>query len=465
MQSLLGEIAAAASSWVELRYHARRSKRLVVRNGKVEESSSIDLIGVGVRSFVGGAFGFASTTDLSRAGIERAVGIAQNTAAATARAKRNRSTGLAVVDLARGTFPLQTDDPLENHSLEEKLELVLKIDAQIRSSNDCVVSSEATYAEMLDEKVIVTSDGASAHIFDAKPALRVLAIAERDGDQTRALETLGVTGGWSELFAPRAPEEMAERVIRLAVDQLSAKRPTGGVAQVILDPELVGVLSHEAIGHTVEADFVLGGAITAGKLGVQIASELVTMCDSGASEHVPHAVGETLVDDEGVPAARTVIIEDGVLRSYLHNRETAAHFAVPPTGNARAYTYSDEPLVRMTNTYIEPGETKLEDLFASMGDGYYLRGFGASGQADSNAEFMFGVREAWRVHDGRITERVRGVTISGNAFETLLSVDAVSDDFRWEQGAGYCGKGQPAKVDGGGPHVRCTLMIGGEQSD
>ena len=329
---------------------------------------------------------------------------------------------------------------------------------------DCVVSSEATYAEMLDEKIIVTSDGASAHVFDAKPALRMLAIAERNGDQTLALETLGVTGGWSELFTPKTPEEMADHAVQLAVEQLSAERPTGGVAQVILDPELVGVLSHEAIGHTVEADFVLGGAITAGKLGVRIASELVTMCDSGASEHAPHAVGETAVDDEGVPATRTVIIEEGVLRSYLHNRETAAHFSVPPTGNARAFTYSDEPLVRMTNTYIEPGEMKLEDLFATMGDGYYLRGFGPSGQADSNAEFMFGVREAWRVSDGRMTKRVRGVTISGNAFDTLRSVDAVADDFRWEQGAGYCGKSQPAKVDGGGPHVRCTLTIGGEQS-
>ncbi|MFC2077234.1 TldD/PmbA family protein [Candidatus Bipolaricaulota bacterium] len=464
MRRLLEGIATGASGWIELRYHARRSKRLVVRNGQVEESSSVELVGVGVRAFVDGAFGFASTTDLTETGIRRAVGIAQDTATIAAGAKRNRIEGIAKTGLASGEFPLRTDDPLDRHSLEEKLELVTRIDALVRSSSPLVVSSEVSYGEMLDEKVIVTSDGASAHVFDAKPALRVLAIAGKDGDQTRALETVGVTGGWSDLFAPRSPEETAECAVRLAVDQLAARPPTGGTAQVVLDPELVGLLSHEAIGHTVEADFVLGGAITAGKIGEIVASELVTMCDSGASEHVLHAVGELPVDDEGVPTERTVIIDNGTLKSYLHNRETAAHFGVAPTGNARAYTYADEPIIRMRNTYIEPGETPVEELIGGVKDGYYLRGLGQSGQADSNAEFMFGVREAWILRDGKRTDLVRGVTISGNAFEVLGSIDAVGDDFAWEQGSGFCGKGQPAKTDGGGPHVRCTLTIGGEQN-
>jgi len=300
-------------------------------------------------------------------------------------------------------------------------------------------------------------------VHDAKPAFRVLAIAERAGDQTMALETVGVTGGFADLFVRSRPEELVDRAARLAVDQLSAPKPSGGSARVVLDPELVGLLSHEAIGHTVEADFVLGGAITADKIGQPVASEIVTMCDSGISEHRPHAVGVVPVDDEGVPAQRTVLIECGVLRSYLHNRETAAHFDVAPTGNARAYTYSDEPIIRMTNTYVEPGATPIDEVIGGVEDGYYLRGLGQSGQADSNAEFMFGVREAHRIRAGKVAELVRGVTISGNAFDVLRSIDAVGDDFRWEQGAGFCGKGQPAKTDGGGPHIRCTVTIGGQQ--
>jgi len=463
MRSLLEQVAAASAGWVELRYHARRSKRLVVRNGQIEETSSVELVGVGVRAFVDGAFGFASTTDLSDAGLRRAVATAQGAARTAASAKRHPIAGLASADLATGVFPLETDDPLDAHTLEEKLALVLETDELVRARHTEIVSSEVSYAETIDEKVIVTSDGAAAHVHDAKPAFRVLAIAERAGDQTMALETVGVTGGFADLFAARRPEELVDRAAQLAVDQLSAPKPDGGTAQVVLDPELVGLLSHEAIGHTVEADFVLGGAVTAGMIGEPVASELVTMCDSGSSEHRPHAVGVVPVDDEGVPAQRTVLIERGVLRSYLHNRETAAHFDVAPTGNARAYTYSDEPIIRMTNSYVEPGETPVDEAIGDVKNGYYLRGLGQSGQADSNAEFMFGVREAHRIRDGKLAELVRGVTISGNAFDVLRSIDAVGDDFRWEQGAGFCGKGQPAKTDGGGPHVRCRVTIGGQQ--
>ena len=177
MQKLLEGIASAAGGWIELRYQARRSKRLVVRNGQVEESSSVDLIGVGVRAFVDGAFGFASTTDLTRSGIERAVEIARSTASAASEAKKHHVPPFAKTELARGVFPLATADPVADHSLEEKLGLVSRIDALVRSSSDSIVSSEVSYEETLDEKSIVTTDGASAHVFDAKPTFRVLAIA------------------------------------------------------------------------------------------------------------------------------------------------------------------------------------------------------------------------------------------------------------------------------------------------
>lgn len=465
MRSLLEGIAAAAGDWVELRFHSRRSKRLVVRNGRVEETSSAETTGVGIRAFVDGAFGFASTTDLTREGIERSARIAQSTAAATAALKRTGIGRLADVDLARRELPAPTTDPLDAHSLEEKLALASLLDELLRSSNSLVVSSEVSYAEMVDEKIIVTSDGASAVVKDSKPALRMLAIAGRNGRQARALETIGITGGWRDLLETKSPEESALAAVRLAVDLLDAPPANGGTFQVILDPVLVGVLAHEAIGHTVEADFVLGGAITAGKMGKRVASDLVTLCDNGTSVFVPHAVGELTIDDEGVPNRRTAIIENGVLRAYLHNRETAARFNVTPGGNARAYTYRDEPIIRMTNTYIEPGETPMEEMLSGLKDGYFLKGFGPSGQADSNAEFMFGVREAWRVRDGKKTKLVRGATISGNAFDTLMSVDAVGDAFDWEYGAGFCGKGQLAKVDGGGPYLRCSLTVGGEQED
>ena len=153
---------------------------------------------------------------------------------------------------------------------------------------------------------------------------------------------------------------------------------------------------------------------------------------------------------------------DGVLRSYLHNRETAAKFGVAPTGNARAYEYDNEPLGRRRNTYVEPGETPLEKMIGELDDGYLLVG-AKNGQADANAEFMFVVGEVYPVKNGKLGPLHRGTTITGNAFEVLSSVDAVGDAFAWELGSGFCGKGQPAKVDAGGPHLRCTVTMAGKE--
>jgi TldD protein len=463
MQELLTRIAAQSSGWIELRFQERKTKQVAVRNGTLEESSSKRIQGIGVRALVDGVFGFASTTDLTEQGILRAVAAAQGAARTSASAKKHRIKGLADASMGVGTFLVATNDPLDNHPLEEKLALVMRIDERIRNGSSLIVSSATSYAEIQDEKIIVTSDGANAHVFISIPEFRVMAVAQKDGDQCFGSEANGVCGGWSDLMGLMPPEELADYAVRIAVEQLGAPHPPGGLATVVLDPGLVGVLSHEAIGHTVEADIVLGGAITADKMNQQVASELVTMVDSGSSEHLPHATGTLPVDDEGVATRKTTLIESGFLRSYLHNRETAAHFGVEPTGNARAFEYSDAPIIRMRNTYIEPGETSVEEMIAGVDDGYYMCGLGFGGQADSNAEFMFGVREAREIKNGKIGKLVRGATISGNAFDVLHSVDAVGNDFKWDLGAGTCGKSQAAKVDAGGPHLRCKGTIGGRQ--
>ena len=331
------------------------------------------------------------------------------------------------------------------------------------ASSTQVQSGQCRYSEIFGEKVIATSDGADAEVRLVRPEFRVGAVAARGGELQRASESIGVTGDWECLFERAKPEQLAERASRTAVDLLSAGYPEGGTATVILAPALVGLLAHEAIGHTVEADFVQSGSVAQGKLGARVASDLVTLVDSGASELVDGAGGTLPVDDEGVPAGRTTVIESGFLRSYLHNRESAARFGVAPTGNARAWEFSDQPLIRMRNTYIEPGDATLEEMIAGVTDGYLLEG-PQGGQADATGEFMFGVQEARRIRNGRLGELVRGVTISGIAFEVLQTVDAVSREFRWDLGSGYCGKFQPAKVDAGGPYLRCRALLGGRQS-
>ncbi len=460
LQKVLQRTASAA--YAEARYHSRIRNEIAVGNGEVEEAKSTRVEGVGFRVLVDGAWGFSSTNDTSTQAMLDALKDALDMAKISATAKKEKVTGLAEAELAKGVFRPPINDPLENHSLEEKMKLVTETEKTTRQHFDIVKTAACSYREIIDHKLITTTDGAAAEVFDSKPEFRVTAIASRNGDRVSATETVGVTGGWRDLFDKRGSEEMSKRAAETAKKLLDAKHPKGERAKVILDPGMVGLISHEAVGHTVEADFVLSGSIVKGKVGETVASSLVTLVDSGRSDIVGAAAGTVLVDDEGVPAGRTVIIKDGVLESYIHSRETAAEFGVEPTGNARAFEYSDEPIIRMRNTYIEPGDYELDEMIGEVDHGYLLKG-PRSGQADANGEFMFGAQEAYLIEKGEVKDLLRGVTISGRAFDVLQTVDALGRDFAYDIGAGYCGKRQLAKVDGGGPYLRCVALIGGVQ--
>jgi len=219
------------------------------------------------------------------------------------------------------------------------------------------------------------------------------------------------------------------------------------------------MLAHEAVGHTVEADLVLGGSVAAHNLNKQVASDLVTLVDFAHTALGESAPLPVYVDDEGTPAEDVVIIKDGILTEYMNSRETANHFNMKPRGNARAYTFSDEPLIRMRNTAIMPGKDKLDDIIASVDDGYYFISTN-NGQADTTGEFMFGVCMGYEIKKGKLGRAILDTTISGMAFEMLKTVDMVSDTMVWSS-SGFCGKKQPMPVGMGGPALRCKVMIGG----
>jgi TldD protein len=461
MREFLKTIVADSKHWVELRVHERSGLQIMVRKGILESAGFNKRAGIGVRVLANGTWGFSSTARLDRGGIEEAVRDATVSAEMSSSGRKAKIEKLADCALAVGDFKSGDADEIGRHSTEEKTELVVDTERRTRGLSTKMRSAMSRYIEIIDEKWIVSSDGADAHIEDAKLEFAVSAVAAKDGDMTVGYQGVGVTGGWPELFETWTPDELSDHVAKVAIDLLSAPYAPGGRATVILNPELVGLLAHEAIGHTVEADFVLSGSATSGKIGECVASDLVTMVDSGPVViGPPWAGGIVLVDDEGVPCGRTVLIENGILKSYLHDRETAGHFGVAPTGNARAWLYSDEPIIRMRNTYLEPGGSPHDEIIGSVDDGFLLKGAGG-GQADANAEFMFGVQEAYEIKKGKVGRLLRGASISGDAFEVLKSVDMVGSGFEWAIGNGHCGKGQPAKVDGGGPYIRCEVVVGG----
>ena len=469
MKRDLGEIknelaaaAAKADGFVELRYHRKKSRSAGVENGRVEVANARHREGVSVRVIENGSFGFASCGSADPAILAAAIERARTSARVSAGRRRERLQPFPAADLVRGHFEGADVAACEAKPFEEKVELARGMEAQARGSAEAISSATCVYTEMFEEKAIVTTDGASASFSLVRPEFRIAAVAMRNGERQVGTRSVGATGGWDCLFRREGADKLAEQSAKTAIELLSARRAEGGRRTVILAPSIVGLLVHEAIGHTVEADFVSAGSVAAGKIGQRVASDLVTLCDSGQSELAEGAAGSIPVDDEGVRAGRTVIIKNGMLASYLHDRESAARFGVAPTGNARAFEYSDQTLIRMRNTYLEPGTSTLEEMIAGTDDGFLLEG-PRNGQADATGEFMFGVERAYRIKSGRLGELLRGVTISGIAFDVLRTVDAVSREFRWDLGAGYCGKGQLAKVDAGGPYVRCQALVGGDQ--
>lgn len=462
MRDLLKDALAGVDGFAELRWHAKTFRDVQVNNGRLDASTVRRRDGIAVRVLHQGTWGFASTSDLSLAAIRQALDEARAGARATAGLRTERVPDLPAASFGRGDFDQPGVDEVLARSMDERVAMVVDLEGFARAQSHQLSSTRAMYREIIEEKAIVTTDGADCAFRLARPELYVFATAQRDGQLQTVHKSMGATGGWSCVL-DRDPQAMAQSAVKTAIDLLSAPAPEGGKAVVVMAPSIVGLLVHEAIGHTVEADFVQAGSAARGRLGEQVASEKVTLCDSGVSEHAPWAGGTIPVDDEGVLAGRTEIIRQGRLVGYLHNRESAARMGMTPTGNARAWEYSDEPLIRMRNTYIEPGEESVEELIAGVKEGFLVDG-PRNGQADATAEFMFGVSSARRIRDGKLGELVRGVTMTGNAFEVLRTVDGVSREFHWDLGSGHCGKGQPMKVDAGGPYVRCRVMLAGEQS-
>jgi TldD protein len=453
MDSLEKVVEESHAEYTEARYHKREKTHIIIRKSELEDIKNETHSGVGIRVLHGGTWGFSSVNSVKYPALKETLSTAIRMAETASDAKKKK-VHLQEVSPVQGRFVAPVKDPLEDHSLEEKIDLCVHVDKSVLS-NDKIRSSLIYYEELLDSKCIITSDGSQVSIQDSKPQIFIGAVAGAGSDLVSYVDSYGTTGGW-EIFREHPIEPMIEKATTMARDLLDAPYPKGGKSTVILDPGLVGLLSHEAVGHTMEADTVLSGAVTKTLQGKKVASECVTMVDAGLMK----GGGWIPVDDEGVACENVTLIDRGVVKGFLHNRETAFIMNTTPTGNARAWEYDYEPLIRMRNTYIEPGTWDEDEIIEETIHGFFLKG-ARTGQADVNAEFVFQVKEAYEVHHGEIGQLLRSVTLMGNAFDVLKTVDAVGKTFALDMGFGVCMKGQLASVDGGGPHLRCSLLVGG----
>ena len=456
---LLSTHKGSFKDYTELRAQINSTKQVSLLAGNMVANAQSSVGGVSARVYKGGTFGFASGAEYSDESVKNVLSAATNNAVFM---DKHVQKGMpALPQAVSGKYALEGNfDADVPQSL--LIDFAKALDSAITEKYK-KLSSRTVVANCLDiEKLLVVSDGADSHSFQPRSIVYVFMTADTDeGIPVEFFQPFGGFGHFSDLFPD--PSLLIEELDKL-YESLMRKREgvyaSAGLRKCVLHPALAGILAHEAVGHTVEADIVLGGSVAAHNLGKQVASELVTMVDFAHTALGNPCPLPVLVDDEGVIAEDVSLIENGILKNFMHSRETARHFGVKPQGNARGFLFSDEPLIRMRNTAILPGTSKLDDMIASIDDGYYLVKTG-NGQADTTGEFMFSIGLGYEIKNGKLGNAIRETTISGIAFEMLKTVDMVSDDMYWECN-GFCGKKQPMTVGMGGPAIRCDVNISGK---
>ncbi len=448
--------ATPTAQYAETRRHEMHKTRILMIDGSLAVNSCTAEAGTSARVHDRGYWGFAALPG------DADVDAVRDQARANARAMARfgpRSTVPLPQGSYRGEHVFRGRAPL---TPTENLERMSELDAWCRQRYPGLRSVRLMMQQEHHAKQLTTSTGTQALASIQRAQCYVIfATEDEQGAPIELWEKMSAKGSFADLDLATAA--LAPRLDRLH-EHLQAKRHAvparGGLHTVVMAPELAGMLAHEAMGHPCEADIVLGGAVTADLLGQRVASDLVTMVDFAHRYGDDEVMMPVYVDDEGMPARDAVLIERGILRGFMNSRETAAAMGAEPTGSARAYAPGDEPLVRMRNTAILPGSSRLAEMIEGVDEGYLLLDTG-NGQADTTTEFMFGINLAYEIRGGRIGRAVRDTTLSGSAIDVLQTVDAVSDDMHWSAG-GYCGKKQMMVVSMGGPALRARAHLGGE---
>jgi len=451
----LNRFSSLLSSYTELRFQKNYTMSIAFLKGHLVQNLKNTTTGVSARVYSNGSWGFASSPDSDN--VKNVVEAAtQNALFLDMREKKSAAA------FEPDSAYIEKDFSTKNSRLtqNEKMDFVRELDSYIeRKYPD--LSSRTVVLSCLDmEKSLLTSDGASLYSLIPRSYFRFSLSMDKGNDPVEVFDSAGGLGQFEDNFS--TPDKLFDKIDSLY--EHLAKKNDGIYAQAglkvcALDSALAGILAHEAIGHTAEADLVLGGSVAADYLGKESASPLVSLVDFAHSYDGKDCPVPIYIDDEGTKAEDMVIIDKGVLKGYMHNKKSAQHFGVKPTGNARAYEYFDEPLIRMRNTAILPGESKLSDMISSIDDGYYLIR-PSNGQADTTSEFMFGVVLGYEIINGKLGRALKDLTISGVAFDVLKSVTMISDDMTWSN-AGMCGKKQLIPVGLGGPAIKCKINIGG----
>lgn len=460
------------ASYAEARYQSDAYESNLLKNGTPEASTFEIRRGIAMRALVNGALGFGATNILTKKDlrklVKRVVSLAKSSSGL-----RKVPVQLGPAEFGQGTVEVKSRIPFGAVSAEARLDLLKEADsAAVNAAESGNVKLPGRYLSLdalMTEKWIMNSDGARVRSLIPKVSLDAFLTAmDPQRGTVQRMFSLGESSGWESVERWDLPRRLRQEALRLAEVLTKAEKLSGTKCDVVLGPEVVGIVSHESSGHPGEADRILGReAAQAGEtylsrdsIGTRVGSDVVNVVEDPT---IPRSFGHYLYDDEGVKARRRYLIKEGRVHEFLHNRETAHVFGVHSNGSSRSVAFNREPIVRMANTFVEPGDHGFEELLEGVSDGVYIKNFMEWNIDDRRFNQKYVGLEAYRVEGGELKGLVRNPVIEITTPGLWSAVDAVGKDLDFT--AAMCGKGDPMQgvpVWTGGPPIRLrSIRLGG----
>jgi len=446
----------AGAEFADIRIERTNEMKLEIINGEVKTTTSALQKGAGLRAFTGGAWALTQTSDLTQKGIlesgTEAVRIAKLISQYITEPYQIKSKSY------QASVKHDSKIPLEDVSVEEKIQLLKELGTRSREHSNLVSRARAIYQEQITDLLVSNSLGTVVKMKLSLPLLKIFAHS-KDGQRShRGFKIIGGSGGF-EVISGESAYDASEYASNLAVNLLTSKRASGGVQDIITDPDLTGVLAHESFGHACEADnWTAKSTILIDKFQKKLGVDDLTITDDPTRKGLR---GSFEYDWEGTKSKRRVLIDQGVLNELLHSLSTASILDAEPNGAARAESFMFEPIPRMGNTFVEPGSWALDEMISDMKNGLLMCGVGGGYAISEKGQFMFRATHGYEVENGEIGQMIHGASIVGSHLDTLSKIETIGKDT--ELYPGTCGKGYQAVPDtSGGPHLLLRGMnVGG----
>ncbi len=451
MEELLQTALSGGGDFAEIFIEETNAVSISCEDNKIERISSGTEAGAGIRVISGKETAYAASSDTSFSSLREA---ALRSASSINSEKKKIKIDLIPRICERMSNILMRPEQVPT---EEKTAMVSLLNKTARSYGENIKQVTVRYSDSNQAVTIANSD--SVYVEDNRIRTRyfINVIAEKNGVLQTGYEAPGGTVGF-EIFEQYPPEEYARKAAVRALKMLEAPHAPAGKMMAVISSEAGGTLIHEACGHALEADFIFKGtSIFGGRVGKKVASELVTVIDDTT---LPGRFGTYAFDDEGTPAQKTVLIENGILKGFMSDRYTALQLGIPASGNGRRESFAHKPVPRMTNTIIAPGNMDPEGIIASVKNGLLVKRMGGGEVNVTNGDFVFEINEAYLIEDGKIKHPVRGAILTGNGPKVLEMIDMVGSDLGFQ--TGVFGKYDHAPVSDAQPTIRIPeIIIGG----